>query len=174
MASSPGSEPTRGPGRTILGAQRGWWLEDAVPGSVLRHPVGRTIGDAEHVWLAWVTHNVGDLHGDAHFARSSGWGGPVVLGMLSAAIVIGLAEPATPSPDLAGLCLSGGWRSIQLTSAVRPGDTLRAESEITAVRAPPEGASGHVRRTIRGYDQRDTVVAVIEEDRIVLRRPAVI
>ncbi len=48
---------------------------------------------------------------------------------------------------------------------MRPGDTLRAESEITAVRSRPEGASGRVRRTIRGYDQRGTVVAVIDEDR---------
>ena len=82
--------------------------------TILRHPGGRTIDEAEHVWLAWVTHNVSDLHGDAHAARRTGWGGPVVLGMLTAAIVIGLAEPAVPPPDLAGLGLSRGWRSIRL------------------------------------------------------------
>jgi acyl dehydratase len=160
-AALPGAGP---------GAQRGWWLEDATPGGILRHPGGRTIGEAEHVWLAWVTHNVSDLHGNAQGARRSGWDGPLVLGMLSAAIVIGLAEPAVPPPDLAGLGLSRGWRSIRLAAAVRPGDTLRAESEVTAVRSRPEDASGNVRRTIRGYDQRGTVVAVIEEDREVPRR----
>jgi acyl dehydratase len=168
MASSMTSDP---PGAGPPGSQRGWWLEDARPGRILRHPGGRTIGEAEHVWLAWVTHNVGDLHGDAQAARRSGWAGPVVLGMLSVAIVIGLAEPAVPPPALAGLGLSRGWRSIRLTAAVSPGDTLRAESEIAAIRPSPGGATGHVHRTIRGYDQRDTVVAVIDEEREVSRRP---
>jgi len=152
-------------------ARRGWWLEDAVPGRVLRHPGGRTVGQAEHVWLAWLTHNVGDLHGDAHAAERTGWGGPVVLGMLSAAIVIGLAEPGMPAPGLGPLGLLDGWTSIRLLAAVRPGDTLRAESEIVAVRASPDTTSGRVRRVIRGYDQRGEMVAVIEEDRAVPRRP---
>jgi acyl dehydratase len=174
MASEPPRAELPGtglPGAELPSARRGWWLEDATPGRVLRHPGGRTVGEAEHVWLAWATHNVGDLHGDVQTARRSGWDGPIVLGMLSAAMVIGLAEPAVPPPALAGLGLSRGWRSIRLTAAVRPGDTLRAESEIRAVRDSPGGASGCVFRTIRGYDQRDTVVAIIEEEREVPRRP---
>lgn len=156
----------------VTGSQRGWWLEDATPGHVLRHPGGRTIGEAEHLWLAWITHNVSDLHGDAHAAGRTLWGRPLVLGMLTAAIVIGLAEPGTPTSEHGSLGLFDGWTSILLTAAVSPGDTLRAESQIAAVRAAPGEASGRVRRTIRGYDQRGNVVAVIDEDRQVSRRPA--
>lgn len=156
----------------VSGSQRGWWLEDATPGQVLRHPGGRTIGEAEHLWLAWITHNVSDLHGDAHAAGRTVWGRPLVLGMLTVAIVTGLAEPGTPSPDRGSSGLFDGWSSIRLTAAVIPGDTLRAESQIAAVRAVAGEASGRVRRTIRGYDQRGNVVAVIEEERQVSRRPA--
>ena len=155
----------------VTAAQRGWWLEDATPGHVLRHPGGRTIGEAEHLWLAWMTHNISDLHGDAHAAARTAWGRPLVLGMLTAAVVIGLAEPGTPPPERGTLGLFDGWTSIRLTAVVSPGDTLRAESEIAAVRAVPGEPVGRVRRTIRGYDQRGDVVAVIDEDRQVMRRP---
>ncbi len=158
------------PARTLQGADTGWWFEDAVPGTVIRHPHGRTLDEAEHVWLAWVTHNLSDVHGDAHAAASGPFGGPLVLGALTAAIVIGLAEPAAPDPALASLTRTPGWRAIRLSGAVRPGDTLRAESLIEAVRPGPVPEVGLVSRTITGLDQAGRVVAVVEEvDRAVAR-----
>ena len=148
-----------------VAGQRGWWLEDAAPGTVLRHPGGRTIGPAEHVWLAWVTHNVSPVHGNADAASRSEWGEPLVLGMLTAAIVIGLAQPATPPPELGTLGWSDGWSSIRLTGTVVAGDTLTAESEIVEVTAAARGS--------RGRNQRGEVVAIIEEEREVPRQHAV-
>jgi acyl dehydratase len=152
------------------GAQRGWWLEDAVPGAVLRHPGGRTIGPAEHVWLAWVTHNVSGVHGNADAAARTEWGQPLVLGMLTAAIVIGLASPATPEAEHGTLGSSDGWASIRLAGPVLPGDTLSAESEVLTVDRRPGATHGRVRRTIRGRNQRGEVVAIVEEERSVPRR----
>ncbi|CAN5655394.1 MaoC family dehydratase [soil metagenome] len=153
-----------------VAGQRGWWLEDAVPGAVLRHPGGRTVGPAEHVWLAWVTHNVSPVHGNADAASRSEWGEPLVLGMLTAAVVIGLAQPATPPPELGTLGWSDGWSSIRLTGIVVAGDTLSAESEIVAVTAAPGASSGRVQRTVRGRNQRGELVALIEDEREVPRR----
>jgi itaconyl-CoA hydratase len=152
------------------GEQRGWWLEDAVPGTVLRHPGGRTIGPAEHVWLAWVTHNISGVHGNADAAARTEWGQPLVLGMLTAAIVIGLASPATPEPEQAAIGWSDGWSSIRLAAPVLAGDTLTAESEILAVQGSPSAASGRVRRLVRGRNQRGEIVALIDEEREVARR----
>ena len=66
----PGRDPRRplrpSRRRDVPGAQRGWWLEDAVPGADLAP--SRTAGRSttrEHVWLAWVTDNVSDVHGNA-------------------------------------------------------------------------------------------------------------
>lgn len=161
MASSRGSEP---------GAQRGWFLEDAVPGATLRHPGGRTLDEADHVWLAWVTDNVSDVHGNADAAARSPWGQPLVLGALSAAIVIGLAAPGTPTPELGTTGWSDGWTAIRLSGPVVPGDTLVAASTIHAVTAALGGRTGRVRRTITGRNQRGEVVATIEEERAVARR----
>jgi acyl dehydratase len=160
-------------GRVLAGADTGWWLEDAVPGTLLRHPHGRTIEETEHVWLAWVTHNLSDVHGDAHAAARGPFGGPLVLGALAVAIVIGLAEPGVPDPGRAMATLPAGWRSIRLVGPVRPGDTLRAESRIEAVRAAATPGLGLVTRTITGLDQSGTPVVRVEEfDRNVIARPA--
>jgi acyl dehydratase len=160
-------------GQPVTGAQTGWWLEDAVPGSVIRHPHGRTIEETEHVWLAWVTHNLSDVHGDRHATAQGPFGGPLVLGALVVAIVIGLAEPAVPDPPLAVATLPAGWRAIRLTGPVRAGDTLRARTRIEAVREATLSGLGLVTRTISGLDQGGNVVVEIEEvDRPVAARGA--
>jgi acyl dehydratase len=159
--------------RVLAGAGTGWWLEDAVPGTLIRHPHGRTIDDTEHVWLAWVTHNLSDVHGDAHATARGPFGGPIVLGVLAVAIVIGLSEPGAPDAVLAVEALPAGWRRIRLAAPVRPGDTLRAESRIESVRGAQRGGLGIVTRTISGLDQAGTLVVEIQErDRVVAARPA--
>lgn len=154
----------------IAGAQRGWWFEDAIPGELMRHPGGRTIGDAEHVWLAWVTHNVSDIHGNADSASRTEWGQPLVLGMLSAAIVIGLAAPVMGPAEMSDPGLGAGWQSIKLEGAVRAGDTLRAESIIEAIGPAQAAAFGNVERNIVGRNQDDDVVVRIHERRDIPRR----
>jgi acyl dehydratase len=150
-------------GRVLAGADTGWWLDDAIPGTVLRHAHGRTIDEAEHVWLAWVTHNLSDVHGDRHAAARGPFGGPLVLGALAVAIVIGLAEPAVPAASLAVATLTPGWRAIRLMGPVRPGDTLQAEARFDAVRPAPPPGLGLVTRTMTGLDQSGRVVVEIEE-----------
>ena len=158
--SSPGPAP----------GQRGWFLEDAIPGTTLRHPGGRTIDKAEHVWLAWITNNVSDIHGNADAASRATWGQPIVLGALSAAVVIGLAAPGVGPPEVGTAGWSDGWTSVRLTATVLPGDTLYAESAIHAVTVEPGARTGRVRRTIIGRNQRGEAVAQVEEEREVACR----
>lgn len=154
----------------MTGRQRGWWFEDAVTGTVLRHPGGRTVGHDEHPRLAWLTDNASDVHGDAHRAAAGPWGRPLVLGALTAAIVIGLAEPAVGPPTDAGRGRSRGWSSIRLLATVIPGDTLSASSAITRRRADPDGRGGVVVRIVEGRNQDGEVVVRIEDYRWAPRR----
>ncbi len=124
------------------------------------------------MWLAWVTDNASDVHGNAHRAVLGAFGKPVVLGALTAAIVIGLAEPAAgPAEDLAR-SMSTGWPSIRLSGTVVPGDTLTAESRFGVVERDPSGRWGGVTRTITGRDQRGRVVVTIEETARMVRARA--
>ena len=161
----PTSDQRAGSAGTISGAQRGWWLEDALPGTTIVHPGGRTISEAEHVWLAWVTHNLSDIHGNADAARRTEWGEPLVLGMLTAAIVIGLAEPATGPPETVAEATGSGWDWIRLEHVVTAGDTLRAESSIEQVEPAGKSGYGIVRRTIIGLNQDGFKVVRIRERR---------
>ena len=142
----------------------GWWFEDAVPGATLRHAGGRTLGDADHVWLAWVTCSASDVHGNADRALAGPFGRPLVLGALSVAIVLGLAAPAEhPDPTRAPVG-PPRWAFIRLGAPVFAGDTLRAESHIREARpAADERRGGHVERTIRGLNHRGEKVVTIAE-----------
>lgn len=155
----------------LSGAQRGWWLEDAVAGTTIHHPGGRTLNEGEHVWLAWVTHNISDVHGNADAAARSEWGQPLVLGMLTTAVVIGLALPADGPPEAVSETWSDRWPAIALERPVVAGDTITAESRIVGVSGDPGARSGRVTRTIIGRNQRAEIVVRIEEERTVLRRP---
>ena len=105
------------------------------------------------------------------FRSRTPWGRPIVLGALTASIVIGLAAPAAGPPETGAVGAMDGWRSIRLTANVVPGDTVYAESTIHAVAAEPGARTGRVHRTIVGRNQRGEQVAEIEEEREVARRP---
>lgn len=145
-------------------AQRGWWFEDATPGATIRHPGGRTVTADEHARLAWLTDNASDVHGDAHRAAVGAFRERVVLGALSAAIVVGLAGPATGPATGAARAMLGGWRRIDLSAVVRAGDTLHATSTFRTVQPDADGDGGVVERTIEGRNQRGEVVVVIDEE----------
>lgn len=144
-----------------------------MPGTLIRHPGGRTIDESEHVWLAWITQNASDVHGNADAAARGEWGGQLVLGVLSVAIVLGLSAPAAGPAEVSGTAgWADGWRSVRLTATVVPGDTLRAESAIHSRRAVAGEPTGCVRRTVRGLNQRGELVVEVEEEREVPSRPA--
>ena len=150
-----------------------WTFDDAMVGSTIQHERARTIGADEHVWLAWVTNNASDLHGNADAAARMEFGRPVVLGALVAAIVIGLAEPAEWPAEEVAKYWPKGWRTIRLSKAVLPGDTVRAESRILAATPLASGEGGLVRRLIVGRTQAGTEVARVEEERAVPARARV-
>lgn len=143
--------------------QRGWWLEDASRGGLIRHPGGRTIGADEHPRIAWLTNNASDVHGDAHRAAAGPFGQPLVLGALTASVVIGLAEPAVAQPRDARRALTNGWSTISLTVAVTAGDTITATSRIEAVSRDDDGRGGVVTRVIEGWNQRGEMVARVRD-----------
>jgi len=153
------------------GLQRGWWLEDARPGGVIEHPGGRTIGADEHPRLAMLTNNASDVHNDAARATSGAFGAPVVMGALTAAVVIGLAEPAVGPAENARRALQSAWSQIALTAIVTGGATLKARSFVESVEPDTDGRGGLVGRVVEGRDQHGTVVVRIRERRWVPSRP---
>lgn len=147
-----------------------WSFGDARAGSIIDHPRGRTITADEHARLAWLTDNASAVHGDVHRAASGPFGQTVVLGALTVAIAIGLAEPDLPTPGLAARTTPTSWSRIELTAPVVGGDTIAARSTILTATPDEDGSGGRVQRTIEGLNQRGEVVVRVHEERWVAAR----
>ncbi|MEQ9334830.1 MaoC family dehydratase [Thalassobaculum sp.] len=104
--------------------------DDFEVGHVYEHRPGRTIGEADNTWFTLLTMNTHPLHFDAEFAAQSEFGRPLVNSCLTLAIVTGMSVSDVSQKAIANL----GWSDIRLTAPVFVGDTIYAESEVTAKR----------------------------------------
>lgn len=111
-------------------AQIGRYYEDFAVGDVFQHPFGRTIGESDNTWFTLLTLNTNQNHFNADFASRSPAGRVIVNSGLTVALVLGLSVIDISQTALFNL----GWTDIKLTHPVFVGDTLYAESLITAVR----------------------------------------
>jgi len=110
---------------------RGRFYEDLEIGDVFRSRLGRTISEADNVWFTCLTLNTNQIHFNVPYAERTQFGKPLVNSAFTLALVLGLAVPDTSENAAANL----GWGEITLPNPVFVGDTLWAESEITATRA---------------------------------------
>jgi itaconyl-CoA hydratase len=148
---------------------RGRFLEDFDIGDTYRSRLGRTITDVDNTWFTLLTMNTNQVHfNEVHAARTE-FGRPLVVSSLTLAIVLGLSVADTSENAAANL----GWGDIRLPAPVYAGDTLWAESEVTAVRASNSRPScGIVGVRTRGINQRAEVVIEFTRSFMVFRRDA--
>lgn len=104
----------------------GRYLEDFVVGDVYEHFPGRTITESDNINFSLMTMNFHPMHCDRAFAEKSEFKQPLVNSGLSLAVVLGMTVNDVSGKAIANL----GWKEINLTGPVFPGDTLYAESEV--------------------------------------------
>jgi itaconyl-CoA hydratase len=109
----------------------GRYFEEFVVGDIYEHRPGRTITETDNIQFSLMTMNFHPMHCDAAFAAKSEFGRPLVNSGLSLAIVLGMTVADVSGKAIANL----GWKEINLTGPVFPGDTLYAESEVLEKRA---------------------------------------
>lgn len=147
----------------------GRFYEDFEIGDVYRHPLGRTITDADNVWFTLLTMNTNPNHFDYEYASHSEFGRPLVNSGLTVAMVLGMSVIDTSQQAFANL----GWDKIRLPSPVFVGDTIYAESMVIAKResnSRPHG--GIVSVKTRGLNQDGKVVVSWERTFFVYKRGA--
>jgi itaconyl-CoA hydratase len=141
-------------------------FEDFEVGDVYRHPAGRTITQADNVWLTLLTLNTNPIHLDAAFAAQTEFGRPLVDSTLTLAVITGLSVA-----DLSQNGINLGWDEVRLPHPVFEGDTLYAESEVVEVRASrSRPGSGIVRVKTTGTNQEGAVVIEFLRTIMVYRR----
>jgi itaconyl-CoA hydratase len=115
---------------SVSDGRSGRYFEDFQLGDVYRHPLGRTITEADNTWFTLLTCNTNQMHFNAEFAGGSAYGKILVNSGFTVALLLGLTVSDISQNAVANL----GWDSIKLLHPVYVGDTLYAESQVLGLR----------------------------------------
>ena len=144
--------------------KRGNYLEDFLVGQKFLHWPGRTVTEADNIQFSLLTMNRHPMHCDAHFAAGSEFGRLLINSGLTVAIVLGMTVDDVSLNAVANL----GWKNIDLTAPVFPGDTIYARSEVTGVRpSRSRPGQGIVTTLTEGFKSCGTVFMTFERSCLV-------
>ncbi|CAN5277596.1 MaoC family dehydratase [soil metagenome] len=104
-------------------------------GDRIAHEIRRTVTETDNLLFSVMTHNPQPLHIDVEAAKASEFGQILVNGTFTFALLIGLSVGET---TLGTLIANLGYDKLVMPKPVFLGDTLRAESEIVALK--PSGS----------------------------------
>lgn len=138
--------------------QRGFYLDELSEGVVYRHAPGRTMTEADNVLFSTLSMNPQGLHLDAAYSATQPFGQRLVNSMFTLATLVGLSVAhLTQGTIVANL----GFEQVRFPAPVFHGDTLYAQTVLTAKRAsrsrPGQGIATFEHT---GRNQDDVVVAV--------------
>ena len=106
-------------------------FEDFAVGDVYRHPLGRTITEADNTWFTLLTMNTNQNHFNEVYASKLPVGNRIIVNSgLTVAMVLGMSVLDISQNAIVNL----GWTDIKLTHPVFVGDTLFAESKVIDLR----------------------------------------
>lgn len=148
----------------------GWegrFYEDFEVGDVYKHPLGRTLIEADNVWFTLLTMNTQPLHFDQEYAKKTQFGRNLINSCLTLAITVGQSVTDLTQNAVANL----GWDEVRLPNPLFVGDTIYAESEVLSKReskSHPE--AGIVTVKTRGYNQKGETVIEFKRTFMVYRQ----
>ncbi len=144
-------------------------FEDFEVGEILRSPHGRTLTETDNIWFTCLTLNANQSHFNVAYAEQTRFGQPLVNSCLTLALVTGLSVVGTSEHAVANL----GWDEVRLPKPVFVGDTIWAETEVTACRHSASNPEvGIVSICTRGVNQRREVVIQFDRTFMVPGRAA--
>jgi itaconyl-CoA hydratase len=140
-----------------MAVKQGWvgrYYEDFEVGDEYRHPLGRTITEADNIWFTLLTCNTNQMHFNTHYAEQSSFGRPLVNSGFTIALVLGMSVSDVSQQAIANL----GLDDVKLTHPVFVGDTLYAESLVIGKReSSTRQEAGIVSVRTRGLNQHGDV-----------------
>ncbi len=135
----------------------GLYLEEFVPGRVIRHALRKSITESDNVLFSVMTLNPQPLHIDFDFAAKSEWGKPLVNSLFTLGLMIGISVHDTTLGTTIG---NLGMSETVFPHPVFHGDTIHVETEVVSVRhSKSKPDRGIVEFEHRAYNQNDVLVA---------------
>src|ERR1700689_1214456 len=111
----------------------GLYFDDFAPGQTFQHRLTRTVTQMDNMLFSNMTLNPQPLHIDAHFcATETEWGRPLMNSLFTLGLMIGISvNDTTVGTTIANL----GMSEVAFPAPLFEGDTVRAETEVLAVRS---------------------------------------
>ena len=129
-------------------------------GDTIAHEIRRTVTETDNLLFSVMTHNPQPLHIDAEAARASEFGQILVNGTFTFSLMVGLSVGDT---TLGTLVANLGYDKLVMPKPVFLGDTLRAETEVIALKeSKSRPDAGVVTFLHRCLNHRDEVVCQCE------------
>jgi acyl dehydratase len=147
----------------------GRYFDEWQVGDRVAHAVTRTVTETDNVLISALTHNPQPMHLDHELAARSEFGKPLVNSVFTFGLMVGVSVADT---TLGTLVANLGYDQLRFPNPVFAGDTLRSESECTALReSKSRPNAGIVTWAHRSFNQRDELVCECTRTALLLKRP---
>jgi len=139
-------------------------------GDRIAHAVTRTVTETDNVLISTLTHNPQPLHLDHEAAAASEFGRPLVNSIFTFGLMVGVSVSDT---TLGTLVANLGYTDLTFPAPVFIGDTLRSETEVTALReSKSRPNAGIVTFEHKSFNQRGELVARCLRTALLAKQPA--
>jgi len=147
----------------------GLYYDEFQVGMQFRHALRRTVTEADNVTFSAMTHNPSPLHLDEEYMKTTEFGQRIVNSCLTLSLMVGVSVGDT---TLGTAIANLGWEDVRFPKPVFHGDTLRFETEVTALReSNSRPNAGIVTFVHRAYNQHEELVASCRRVALMLRQP---
>lgn len=153
--------------RQLVSGWQGRYYEDFTVGDIYKHPYGKTVTEADNVWLTNVTMNLNPMHFNEPYAARTEFGERLVNGLAVIALAVGMSVIDVSMNATANL----GYDEVRHHAPVFHGDTVFAESEVLEKRESESREHvGIVTTELRAFNQDDELVLSLKRTPMVLKR----
>jgi acyl dehydratase len=148
----------------------GRYFDEWQIGDKVAHGITRTVTETDNILITTLTHNPQPLHLDYEAAAKTEFGRPLVNSCFTFSLLVGVSVHDT---TLGTLVANLAYDKVVFPKPVFIGDTLRCESECTALReSQSRPAAGIATWTLRAFNQRDELVCECTRTALILKKPA--
>jgi acyl dehydratase len=148
----------------------GRYFDEWQVGDVIAHDITRTVTETDNLLMSTLTHNPQPMHLDAEAAKQSEFGRILVNSCFTFSLTVRVSVGDT---TLGTLIANLGFDEVRFPKPVFIGDTLRFESEATAVRASASRpTAGIVIWGHRAINQRGETVCTMKRSALLHKKAA--
>ncbi len=148
----------------------GKFFDEWQVGDTIEHDIRRTVTETDNLLFSTMTHNPQPLHLDVEAAKESGFGQILVNSTFTFSLLVGLSVGDT---TLGSLVANLGFDKVVTPNPVFIGDTIRARSEVLALReSKSRPGQGIVTFKHEAINQKGEIVCSCERSALLKSRPA--